>query len=43
MFVGVVTVMAQAGAAKMESVSRKVRIVFMVPFQGGSPGARVQP
>ena len=42
LFVGVVTLIAQAGTAKMESVRRKVRIDFMIPFQGVSPGARVQ-
>ena len=39
---GVVTVMAQAGAAKMESVRRVERTAFMIPTRGVGPGARVQ-
>lgn len=42
MFAGVATVMAQAGATKIESARRDERAVFMVPFQEVSPSARVQ-
>ena len=39
---GVVTVMAQAGAAKMDSVRRVEKTAFIDPSRGVSPSARVQ-
>jgi hypothetical protein len=42
LFAGVVTVMAQAGAAKMKSVRRVERRVFMDTPRSIGPSARVQ-
>jgi len=42
LLVGVVTLMAQAGATTKGNVRRRQEVVFIVPFHGVSPSARVQ-